>query len=423
MNKDEIKSKYKRLLEGKEISAQQRGFEFERLLNSVLENEKLEPRTGFKPKGEQVDGSFFWEGRTFLLEAKWVNHKIPVSYIYSFKGKLDGKFHNTSGVFLSMSDYSSDVEDALKFGKTLNILLFDRTDIEIIFNNEISFLEVLKFKLREAGDTGSLLVPYDTNKKVEEINNKEEYPKEIIERSHLQTVVEDILVFVEGEMDREFVRKVINLLSKKFTFSYKIVVLKGTHDIRLLPSLLNIYRKVKAAIVFIDGPVSHIENITKPIEDQINNSSNPRPISFFNFDRNLFDLFKRDIVKIEVLKENLTYRSLDNFFQSISDAYYDPERDIPIEILERAIKNFKWNYKLGQIETSDTETDQLHIIEDIDDLVEYLDEKIIQAMDGEMPLHWLKDNNPLDYETEVKEYLGEYYLEEIEKLGWDVSHF
>lgn len=98
LNNDQIKKLYNELIGGSKFTAQERGYEFEKLIEAKLANEKLEPRASYKPKGEQVDGSFFWEGQTFLLEAKWVNPKIPASSIYAFKGKLDGKFHTTSGI-------------------------------------------------------------------------------------------------------------------------------------------------------------------------------------------------------------------------------------------------------------------------------------------------------------------------------------
>lgn len=51
-----------------------RGFAFEKILNACLQADGLEPRSGYKTEGEQIDGSFFLDGSVFLLEAKW--HKI-----------------------------------------------------------------------------------------------------------------------------------------------------------------------------------------------------------------------------------------------------------------------------------------------------------------------------------------------------------
>jgi len=137
----------------------ERGYQLEKILEFVLQD--LEPQAAYKPKGEQVDGSFFWNGQTFLLEAKWHAKKLPASDIYAFKGKVDGKFHTTSGIFLSCSGYSDDAVDALRYGKVVNVLLFDQTDLDVIIENNIPFIDVLKYKLRSAGDSGDPYVRYN----------------------------------------------------------------------------------------------------------------------------------------------------------------------------------------------------------------------------------------------------------------------
>jgi hypothetical protein len=65
LNTAEIKKLYNELIDGSKFTPQKRGYEFEKLIEAKLQNEKLEPRASYKPKGEQIDGSFFWEGKTF----------------------------------------------------------------------------------------------------------------------------------------------------------------------------------------------------------------------------------------------------------------------------------------------------------------------------------------------------------------------
>jgi hypothetical protein len=78
------------------ITPQTRGRKFERWLNQLLSEENLEPRTAYRPKGEEVDGSFIYRDRTYLIEAKWIADEVLASTIYQFKGKVDGKLvgHN-----------------------------------------------------------------------------------------------------------------------------------------------------------------------------------------------------------------------------------------------------------------------------------------------------------------------------------------
>src|ERR1700722_4501889 len=84
------------------VLKRKRGYVLESLIYSVLRNERLEPHTSYATKGEQVDGSFSFNAFPFLLEAKWHSKPIEASKIYAFKGKVDGKFHLSSGIFISI---------------------------------------------------------------------------------------------------------------------------------------------------------------------------------------------------------------------------------------------------------------------------------------------------------------------------------
>ena len=68
-----------------------RGYDFEKLIYELLGESDLMPRTSYKSSGEQIDGSFVYGEKVFLLEAKWHKKEMPASQIYEFKGKVDGK--------------------------------------------------------------------------------------------------------------------------------------------------------------------------------------------------------------------------------------------------------------------------------------------------------------------------------------------
>jgi hypothetical protein len=429
LNKTEIKTKFKELLDGKKVSPQLRGFEFEKIIYSVLQNENLESRSGYKPQGEQIDGSFFWNGQTFLMEAKWVENPLPASSIYSFKGKLDGKFHTTSGVFLSVNGYSEDVEDALKFGKSLNILLFDRNDIVLIFNGEIPFLDVLKFKLRQAGDTGSLLVPYDLKEKAEKISHIE--PTEILKfeefariESKKSVKLDDLLVFVEGKTDIPIINNFIEPIKHRYSLSYRIETLNGANNIRQLPSLLNIYgdhKKTKAVIVILDDDQSTKEMniVIQNIENQLQNSS-IYIRTIFLFISEPLKIKLRNTLGIEELRNEKLFEQLEVFVNQIAEDYYDPIKDIPQEALKGAMSALDWNFEEGVLEGTDETYDRPFSIGTLDDLVYYLEEEIGNSFNAEMPLEWLKQAD-FDYSDEVHEFLLENYSDQIDKLGWNSS--
>jgi hypothetical protein len=157
-SQDEIKKEYKKLAslppDADGAAKQKRGLAFERMLNKLFSLDGLEPRAGYRPDGEQIDGSFYLDGRVYLLEAKWHAEPLPASTLYQFKGKVDGKLTGTLGIFISMSGYAKDAVDALSLGKDLNVILVDRNDMDAAILRGIGFKKVLKLKLRKAAEEG-----------------------------------------------------------------------------------------------------------------------------------------------------------------------------------------------------------------------------------------------------------------------------
>jgi hypothetical protein len=136
-----------------------RGRKFEKILRAMFADAGLEPRLSYRPKGEEIDGAIWFEGRTILIEAKWTQGFHPASSIYQFKGKVDGKLTGTLGLFISMSGFSPDAVDALVAGKELNLILADGDDIRTLANTRLTILEALRRKLREAGEYGNPSFP------------------------------------------------------------------------------------------------------------------------------------------------------------------------------------------------------------------------------------------------------------------------
>jgi len=132
----------------------QRGREFEKTLNEMLKSEEMDPRTSFRPDGEEIDGSFILGERYYLIEAKWHKDPMPASSLYAFRGKVDGKMVGTLGVFFSMSGYSADAVDALIAGKTPNLILFDSKDLYLIEEGRITMRDAMRAKLRHCAELG-----------------------------------------------------------------------------------------------------------------------------------------------------------------------------------------------------------------------------------------------------------------------------
>lgn len=120
----------------------------------------MDPRSSYRPSGEEIDGSFMLHEKTMLFEAKWTSKPVPASTLYQFRGKLEGKLVGTLGVFISMGGYSGDAVDALIAGKSVNLVLFDRDDMDqIVQPHCLGFRRALALKLRAAAESGTPYSP------------------------------------------------------------------------------------------------------------------------------------------------------------------------------------------------------------------------------------------------------------------------
>lgn len=208
-----------------------RGFAFEKILNACLTDEKLEPRSSYKADGEQIDGSFFLDGSVFLLEAKWHRDELPASALYQFKGKVDGKLAGTIGIFISMSGYSKDAVDALTLGKTLNIILFGKEDIDAAIIGENNFKNILKSKLRIAAEEG---IVYHSAE-VEQVSKDgqiiidafsyDHFSSSLLKQSSIFSTASDLVIVCEGTTDRELLSLIATKILQKFGLKKKINII------------------------------------------------------------------------------------------------------------------------------------------------------------------------------------------------------
>ncbi|MEC0107366.1 hypothetical protein P4H27_10500 [Paenibacillus taichungensis] len=262
------------------VDKRRRGFAFERLLYKLFSFEQLEPRTGYRPLGEQIDGSIYLDGRIYLLEAKWHAEPLPASTLYQFKGKVEGKLAGTIGIFISMSGYAEDAVDALVLGKTLNIILLDQRDLDAAIARSLGFTNVLKRKLRMAAEEGAIYFPSEgeivtaEKKKLVEIDLLHYDPVSggVVTTQAIDATTADLLIVCEGDTDRE----IIALLSERIlgkagsNRSIKITVARGKITIpRVANALWNTFYSESKVLIVTDGdddPVRTKEMLQKGLE-------------------------------------------------------------------------------------------------------------------------------------------------------------
>jgi len=138
---------------------QQRGFAFERFLNDFFDFEDLRPRGSFRITGEQIDGSFVWAARTYLVEAKWVREPVGGAEFGAFIYKIAGKTADTRGLYISINGYSPQAITGLNGKGELRFACIDGTHLLRSLEPGRDFKRMLEILWRHASETGEAYLP------------------------------------------------------------------------------------------------------------------------------------------------------------------------------------------------------------------------------------------------------------------------
>lgn len=137
-----------------EANAQSRGYLFEAFLNDLFALEGLAPRSSFKIRGEQIDGSFSWQGKTHLVEAKWVKDPVAGAEFGAFNYKIEGKTVDTRGLYISVNGYSPQAIQGLNGKGALRFVCIDGSHILRSLAVGQSLTRTLETVWRHASETG-----------------------------------------------------------------------------------------------------------------------------------------------------------------------------------------------------------------------------------------------------------------------------
>ncbi len=137
-------------------NSQQRGYDLEKFLTDLFDIFDLDPSAAFRIKGEQIDGSFSFEGTDYLVEAKWQKNPIGAKDLDSFASKISRKLDNTLGLFVSINGFSEDAISIHSSGRRVGMLLMDGSDLIAVLENRINLDELIRRKRRIAAKTGKI---------------------------------------------------------------------------------------------------------------------------------------------------------------------------------------------------------------------------------------------------------------------------
>jgi Restriction endonuclease len=139
--------------------AQQRGYDFERLLSELFALEKVAPRGSFRVLGEQIDGSFSVGDAVYLVEARWCKKQADAPDLYVLKEKVDGKSAWTRGLFISVNGFTAPAAATFSKGRVTNLITMDGQDLTFILEDRWTLAEAIEAKKRHAGETGDIWLP------------------------------------------------------------------------------------------------------------------------------------------------------------------------------------------------------------------------------------------------------------------------
>ncbi|WP_432592678.1 restriction endonuclease [Stenotrophomonas maltophilia] len=137
-----------------DLQPQRRGYAFEAFLIDLFMAYGLQPNSPFRLVGEQIDGSFKFDGEFYLLEAKWQAPPTPASDLRNFHGKVVDKATWARGLFISNRGFTQ--EGLHSFGRAKSILCMDGLDLWTMLDRRIPLPEVLDRKLRHAAERGEV---------------------------------------------------------------------------------------------------------------------------------------------------------------------------------------------------------------------------------------------------------------------------
>jgi hypothetical protein len=143
------------LLHVSTLTPHARGYAFESFLKCLFDSSGLIAREPFRLTGEQIDGSFQFEGETYLVEAKWHGHPMGVAELHTFHGKIEQKAAWTRGLFISMSGFTQ--EGLVAFGRGKRAICMEGLDLYEMLERALPLIHVLDRKIRRAAETGAPL--------------------------------------------------------------------------------------------------------------------------------------------------------------------------------------------------------------------------------------------------------------------------
>lgn len=131
--------------------AQERGNEFEKLMNEVFKFYCDESKGSFNRTGEQLDGLFKLDGHWHYVEIRWRKDKANAADISVLRDRAKEAFGgDTKALFISFNGFSSECIESLAGKSDERVILMDGYDLRCTLDCLIAFDVLLMEKQAEA---------------------------------------------------------------------------------------------------------------------------------------------------------------------------------------------------------------------------------------------------------------------------------
>ncbi|SFF73759.1 hypothetical protein [Sunxiuqinia elliptica] len=138
----------------KKLKAKKRGFEFEKLLNKICEDQGILLSNSYKTADseQQIDGAVEIKSKIFLIESKWEKSStLAASKLFSFLGKINSKIEGTLGLFISYNELSDNFISAVRNGlKQTCIVIHGKDNIMDIIEEKVNIKDFIWYAFQEA---------------------------------------------------------------------------------------------------------------------------------------------------------------------------------------------------------------------------------------------------------------------------------
>lgn len=140
------------------LAPQERGYAFEKFLNTLFNTFNMKARFPFRLVGEQIDGSIEFKGNIYLIEAKWQNAPVGNADLLVLNGKVGGKATWSRGIFISYSGFTPEGLEAFSKGRPTNLIAVTGQDLYFILEGGMPLDQMIRSKSRLAAEEGRIYV-------------------------------------------------------------------------------------------------------------------------------------------------------------------------------------------------------------------------------------------------------------------------